>query len=44
MDSHAITEQKAIDILDTTCKLLKNPRLRTDFYANIEKELKALTD
>lgn len=44
VDSQAITEQKAIDILDTTCKLLKNPRLRTDFYANIEKELKALID
>ncbi|MEE4220255.1 hypothetical protein V2I93_03960 [Pseudomonas viridiflava] len=39
-----ITEQDAVDILNSTCKLVKNPRLRTDFYANIKKELKALID
>ncbi|WP_229621101.1 hypothetical protein [Pseudomonas syringae] len=42
--SKKITEQDAIDILDSTCKLLKNPRLRSDFYANIKKELKELID
>lgn len=44
VDDNDITKQQAIDILASACSTLDNPRLRTDFYAHIDKKLKALID
>ncbi|OLO12795.1 hypothetical protein BTW10_04635 [Chromohalobacter japonicus] len=39
VERNTITNQQAIDALDSACSSLSNPRSREDFYAHLEKEL-----
>ncbi|WP_024677709.1 hypothetical protein [Pseudomonas syringae] len=44
VEAEDITEQDAIDILHSACKLVANPRQRKDFYDHIDEKLKELID
>ncbi|CEI52860.1 MULTISPECIES: hypothetical protein [Acinetobacter] len=39
IEDDEFTEQEAITALEETCKELKNPRNRTDFYNKLSKKL-----